>query len=108
MAHALSFVPVPTLVWRLLLVGILLLGLPLVGGDQHPVTRREIAEVERLCCPGPLGGTGGRPCSNAGRTPGFAPGQGMQQGVGEKREFEWTVVGMRRRWLNRRRIVVRE
>ena len=103
MARSLSSVLVPTLVWRLLL-----LGLPLVGGDQYPVTRRAIAKVERLCCSGPLGRTGGRPCSDAGRTPGFAPGQGMQQGAGEKREFEWIVPGMRRRWLKRRRIEVRE
>jgi hypothetical protein len=108
MARALSSVPVPTLVRRLLLVGLLLLGLPLVGGDQYPVTRRAIAKVERLCCPGPLGRTGGRPCSDAGRTPGSAPGQGTQQGAGEKREFEWTVAGTRRRWLKRRRIAVRE
>jgi hypothetical protein len=70
--------------------------------------RREIAEVERLCCPGPLGEIRGRPCSDAGRTPSSAPGKGMQQGVGEKREFEWTVAGTRRRWLKRRRITVRE
>jgi hypothetical protein len=108
MAHALSSVPVPTLVRRLLLVGLLLLGLPLVGGDQHLVTQRAIAEVERLYCPGPLGGTGGHPCSDAVQTPCSAPGQGTQQGVGEKQEFEWTVAGMRRRWLKRRKIAVRE
>ena len=48
MAHALSSVLVPTLVQRFLLVGLLFLGLPLVGGDEHHVTQREIAEVERL------------------------------------------------------------
>jgi hypothetical protein len=69
--------PVPTLVQRLLLVGLLLLGLSLVGGDEHPVTRRETAGVERLCCPGSLGGTGGRPCRDAGRIPGSAPVQGL-------------------------------
>jgi hypothetical protein len=108
MAHALSSVPVPTLMRRLLVVWLLMLGLPLVGGDQHPVKRREIAEVERLCCPRPLGGTRGHPCSDVGRTPGSALGQGTQQVAGEKREFEWTVLGMRRRWLKRRMIAVRE
>jgi hypothetical protein len=99
---------VPILVRKLLLVGLLLLDLPLVGGDEHPVTQREIAEVERLFFPGPLGGIKGYPCSDAGRTPGSTPGKGTQQGVGEKQEFEWTMPGMRRRWLKRRRIAVKE
>jgi hypothetical protein len=32
----------------------------------------------------------------------------MQQGAGEKREFEWIMAGTRRSWLKRRRIAVRE
>jgi hypothetical protein len=69
--------PVPTLVQRLLLVGLLLLGLPLVGGDECSVTRRATAGVERLWCPGSLGRTRGRPCPDAGRIPDSAPVQGL-------------------------------
>jgi hypothetical protein len=32
----------------------------------------------------------------------------MQQGAGEEREFEWTVIGTRKRWMKRRRIAMRE
>jgi hypothetical protein len=69
--------PVATLVPRLLLLGLLLIGLPLVRGDEHLVTWRETAGVERLCRPGSVGGTRGRPCPDAGRIPGSAPVQGL-------------------------------
>jgi hypothetical protein len=68
---------VPTLVPRLLLVGLLLLGLPLLGGDEHHVTRRETTGVERLCHPRSLGRIRGRPCPDTGQIPGSAPVQGL-------------------------------
>ena len=55
----------------------LLLGMPLLGGDDHSVTQRANAGVERLCCLGYVGGTEGRPCPDAGRIPGSAPVQGL-------------------------------
>jgi hypothetical protein len=63
---------VPTLVWRLSLVGLFLLGLSLVGGDENHVTGRATVGVERLCCLGSLGRTRGCPCRDVGRIPGFA------------------------------------
>jgi hypothetical protein len=65
---------VPTLVPNLLL---LLLGLPLLGGDEHPVLRRENAGVERLCRPGSPGRTRGHPCPDASRIPGSATVRGL-------------------------------
>jgi hypothetical protein len=65
--------PVETLVPRLLL----LIGLPLVWGYEHLVTRRTAAAVERLCFLGSVGGTGGRPCLDAGRILGYARVQGL-------------------------------
>jgi hypothetical protein len=59
------------------LVGLLLLGLPLLGGDDHPVTRRETTGAERLCRLGSQGGTRAHPCPDAGRIPGSAPVQGL-------------------------------
>jgi hypothetical protein len=82
--------PVPTLVQRLLLVGLLLLGLPLVGGDENHVTWRATAGVERLCCPGSLGRIGGRPCRDDRSIPGFAPVQGM---------FSTRILGQHWNWL---------
>jgi hypothetical protein len=67
--------PVATLVPRLLLLGLLLIGLPLVRGDEHLVTWRETAEVKRLFRPGSVGRTEGRPCPDTGRILGSAPVQ---------------------------------
>jgi len=53
---------VPTLVLNLLL-----LGLPLLGGDEHPVLQRENVGVESFCHPGSPGRTGGHPCLDASR-----------------------------------------
>jgi len=68
---------VPTLVPRLLLVGLLLLGLPLLGGDENPVTQRATAGVDRLCHPGSLGKIEVRPCPDSGRIPGSTLVQGL-------------------------------
>jgi hypothetical protein len=39
--------------------------------------QRTIARVERLCHQDFVGGTGGRPCPDAGRIPGSVPVQGL-------------------------------
>jgi hypothetical protein len=67
--------PVETLVLRLLFLGLLLIGLPLVLGDEYLVMWRKTAGVKRLCHPGSVGGTRGRPCPDAGQIPGSTPVQ---------------------------------
>jgi hypothetical protein len=69
--------PVARLVPRLLLLGLLLIGIPLVRGDEHLVMERTTIGFERLCHPGSVGGTGGHPCPDAGRIPSSALVQGL-------------------------------
>jgi hypothetical protein len=68
---------VARLVLRLLPLGLLLIGPPLVRGDEHLVMRRTTAGFERLFRPSSVGGTRGFPCPDAGRILGFAPVQGL-------------------------------
>ena len=74
--HGLNF-SVETLVLRLLLLELLLIGLPLVWGDEHLVMRRETTRVERLFHPGSVGGTRGHPRPDIGGIPGSVPVQGL-------------------------------